>query len=147
MRRAFFPMLCVALVLTACGGAADLTVAVPPNSKVVETTGASTVDTLITSWRNTVPASMTERGIKAESLEQKVYTTTDSLEAVQAYYEAKFKDQNGWTRSMRSPGLDAAQGILIEGYEHSGTSMVVGAIDASKYGGSGVVIYTATGHK
>lgn len=148
MRRVFFPLVLVALLLSACGtGTADLAPVVPPNSTPIEQTGTAEVDQVLSQWRSNVPAAMTDRQIKSETIDQDVYRTTDSLESVQNYYQATFDGQNGWTRSARSPGLDATQGIAIEGYEHGTTSLVVGAIDASKFGGEGVFVYTATGHK
>ena len=147
MRRIVLPLLVLALVLTACGGTADLTPATPPNATKVEQTGNAKVDEIIKSWQASVPGSMTDHLIKADTIQQAVYTSKDSLEAVQKYYVDTFADKNGWRASTRTPGLDATQGVLIDGYEHGTTSLTVAALDASKFGGSGIVIYTATGHK
>lgn len=147
MRRVFL-LLLIALLLTACGGGTvDLATATPPSSTPVETTGVAKVDTMLADWRQTVPPAMSSHAIKADSIKQNVYTTSASLQEVQDYYTKTFKNQNGWTAATRSPGLDANQGVVLDGYEHGSTSLVIGAIDATKFGGQGVVVYTATGNK
>jgi len=148
MRRVFFSLLLVALLLSACGGGTvDLTTTAPPNSTVVEQTGTAKVDAVLSDWRESVPPAMTKQAVKAETIQQKVYTTNTSLQDVQNYYTTTFKDKNGWYVASRSPGLDATQGVLIDTYENGLTSLVVGAIDATKFGGQGVIVYTATGNK
>lgn len=148
MRRVVFSLMLLALFLTACGtGTADLAPVTPPNATEIKQSGAAQVDKVLSDWQNSVPQAMEDRAIKADTIKQTVYRTNDSLENVRKYYQTTFDGQNGWTHSKRTPGLDAQQGILVDGYEHGTTSLIVGALDASKYGGQGVVIYTATGHK
>lgn len=43
------------------------------------------------------------------------------------------------------PGLQGD--VLLDGYEHGTTALVIGAIDASKFGGEGIVVYTLRGTK
>lgn len=148
MRRVVFPMLLVLLLLAACGGTAfDPATVVPPNSKPIEATDNPKIDGVLSSWKNSVPQAFEDRGIKADSIKQNAYLTTDSLDQIQTHYVNRFKDKDGWVASTRTPGLDAAQGVLIDGYDHGTSSLIVGAIDAAKYGGQGVIVYTATGDK
>ena len=147
MRRVLFPLLIVAMLLVACGGTADLTVVTPPNATKVDQTANAKIDAILKSWQASVPTAMTDHQIKADSIQQAVYTSKDTLANVQQYYVATFADKNGWRASTRTPGLDATQGVLIDAYEHGTTSLTVAALDATKYGGTGIVIYTVTGHK
>ena len=148
MRRVFLPLVLVGLLLTACGGGTvDLATAVPPNASVVQQTGNAEIDAILSSWRESVPSAMIDRAIKGDTIQQNVYTTDATVTDVQNYYVTTFEGKNGWSAAMRTPGLDAEQGVAIDGYEHGTTSLIIGAIDAAKYGGEGTVVYTVTGHK
>lgn len=144
----FLPLLLAALLLTSCvGGAADLSGVTPPDSTTITTTGNAKVDKVLQEWQAGVPQAMQDHQVKADTITQVTYTTGKSLDEVKSYYDTTFTSEKGWRASTRTPGLDAAQGVLISGYDHGVTSLVVGAVDQSKYGGEGVVVYTATGHK
>ncbi len=147
MRRVLWVLLLGAFMLGACGGpAADLTTVPPPQATSVESTGNAEIDQILATWKESVPQAMVERQVRGDTIQQNVYQTTESLEAVANYYGAQFNSSKGWVASSRTPGLQPEQGLLISGYEHGTISLIVGAIDATKYGGTGVVVYTATGN-
>ncbi|MBC8162775.1 MAG: hypothetical protein H7Z42_16310 [Roseiflexaceae bacterium] len=150
MRRMVMFMLLVLmpLLLAACGGApVDLSVVTPAEATVVSTTGNSEVDAILQQWQASVPASMQERQVKPETIKQETYTIGKTLEEVKSYYDTSFNVEKGWIASRRTPGLDAAQGVLVSGYENGVNSLIIGAIDQAQYGGEGVVVFTATGNK
>jgi hypothetical protein len=145
MRRVV--VLCVvllALVLAGCGGeAADTTVGDPPQSTVIETSGNQQIDKVIADWRTVVKASMVEQLVKQETIEEKVYQSSASLEEIDAFY--KQLTENSWYAAPRMPGVQ--NGILLTGYDNGSASLIVGAIDAKPLGGTGVIVYTAKGTK
>ena len=143
MRRVLVLLLVFPLLLAACGGSGDTTVPDPPSATVFESSGSQQVDALIADWRTAAWEQMAADGVKAESKQEKVFQTTAGLADVDKFYNEL--TTKGWVRLQRMPGLKGD--VLLSGYEHGTTSLVVGAVDASKYGGSGVVIYTLKGTK
>src|SRR5690606_35942538 len=143
MRRIYVGLLLLLpRVLTACGGG-DTTVADPPGARPFETSGSEQVDALIADWREVAWEAMLRDGVKPETKEEKIFLSTASLAEIQEHYESL--TSNGWWRLQRMPGLSGD--VLLTGYEHGTTSLVVGAVDASAYGGEGTVIYTLKGTK
>lgn len=143
MRRVLLLLLLIPLVLTACGGSSDTTVPTPPASSAFESSGSSQVDKLIASWREVGWAQMAADGVKAESKVEAIYQTTASLAEIDSHYQQL--TNNGWHRLQRLPGVSGD--VMLSGYEHGTTALVVGAVDASKFGGTGVVVYTLKGTK
>ena len=144
MRRVIVCIVLLALVLAGCGGAAaDTTVGDPPQSKVIETSGNQQIDKLVADWKTVVPASMKEQLVKEETIEEKVYQSTASLEDIDAFY--KKLTETSWIVAPRMPGIQ--NGVLLTGYDSGTTSLIVGAIDAKPLGGTGVIVYTAKGTK
>jgi ABC-type uncharacterized transport system auxiliary subunit len=144
MRRVVVCIVLLALVLAGCGGAAaDTTVGDPPQSKVIEASGNQRIDKLVADWKTVVPASMKEQLVKAESIEQKVYQSSASLEEIDAFYNKL--TETSWIKAPRMPGIQ--NGILLTGYDSGNTSLIVGAVDAKPLGGTGVIVYTAKGTK
>ena len=134
----------LALVLAGCGGTpADTTVGDPPQSNVIEASGNQQIDKLVADWKTVVPASMKEQLVKEETIEEKVYQSTASLEEIDAFYK-KLLDHS-WIVAPRMPGIQ--NGILLTGYDSGNTALIVGAIDAKPLGGTGVIVYTAKGTK
>jgi hypothetical protein len=133
----------LALVLAACGEPADTTVGDPPQSTPIETSGIQQIDEVITDWKTVVPATMVEQQVKQETIEEKVYQSSASLEAIDTFY--KQLTENGWYVAPRMPGVQ--NGMLLTGYDNGNTSLVIGAIDAAPLGGTGVIVYTAKGTK
>jgi len=146
MRRVLVLLMLCTLVLTACGGTtADTTVADPPKSSAFEKSGNAQIDAIVAGWQAQVPAELVSNAIKQESIEEKVYQTTASLQEISDYYHQLTDASKGWTEVTRMPGLQ--DGFYLRGYDHGNVSLVVGAFDASKVGGQGVVVYTAKGTK
>lgn len=143
MRRIVILLLLLPLVLTACGGSGDTTVAPPPASATFERSGSDQVDALIGQWREAAWAQMAADGVKPETKVEAVYQSTASLAEISTHYDQL--TNNGWHRLQRLPGVTGD--LLLSGYEHGTTALVVGAVDASKFGGSGVVVYTLKGTK
>lgn len=134
----------VALVmLTACGGG-DTTVVAPPSARPYESSGSEKVDTIIAAWKTAALEEMRKDAVKEETLAEEIFIVDDgTLQDVQNHYMAL--TQNGWWHLKRMPGLQGD--VLLDGFEHGTTALVVGAIDASKFGGDGIVVYTLKGTK
>jgi ABC-type glycerol-3-phosphate transport system substrate-binding protein len=146
MRRVTVLLLLCALVLAACGGApADTSVADPPKSTAFEKSDNTKINAIVEGWQTAVPAELTNYQIKKESIEQKVYQSTASLQEISDFYHQLTDPSKGWTEVRNMPGLQ--DGIFLRGYDHGNVSLVVGAFDASQVGGQGVIVYTAKGTK
>jgi hypothetical protein len=146
MRRVTILLLLSALVLAACGGApADTSVADPPKSTAFEKSDNTKINAIVEGWQTEVPAELTNYQIKKESIEQKVYQSTASLQEISDFYQQLTDPSKGWTEVRNMPGLQ--DGIFLRGYDHGNVSLVVGAFDASQVGGEGVIVYTAKGTK
>jgi hypothetical protein len=144
MRRVIVSIVLLALVLAGCGGTpADTTVGDPPQSKVIEASGNQQVDKLVADWKTAVQASMKDQLVVPETIEEKVYQSSASLEEIDAFYK-KLTEQS-WIVAPRMPGIQ--NGILLTGYDSGTTSLIVGAVDAKPLGGTGVIVYTAKGTK
>lgn len=143
MRRVIVLVLLMPLVLAACGGGGDTTVPAPPASQPFESSGSEQVDALIADWHEAAWAAMAADGVKAESKVEAVYQSTASLADIETFYQDL--TTKGWHRLSRVPGAEGD--LMLSGFEHGTTALVVGAVDASAFGGSGVVIYTLKGTK
>jgi hypothetical protein len=145
MRRLVLLLLLLALVLTSCGGPPpDTTVPDPPQATVIEKIDNDKVNKIVEEWKSSVPATMTGQGIKAETIEQKLYQSKASLQEIADFYKQQLTAKN-WIEAPRMPGVQ--DGFLLTGYELGTTSLVVGAVDANQFEGSGVIVYTAKGTK
>jgi hypothetical protein len=137
-------MLMLALALAACGGPpADTTVPDPPQSTTFEQSDNAKINQIVEGWKSTVPAEMKAQAVK-DPIEEKVYQSTASLQEINDFYNTQLTQKN-WVRAQRIPS--PADGVLLAGYEIGTTTLVIGAVDASQLGGSGVVVYTAKGTK
>ena len=144
MRRVVLLLLLFALVLAGCGGPTDTTVPDPPQAKPLVEADNGKVDQIISGWKQAVRVELEAQQIKPETIEEKVYESTASLQDIAAFYDKL--TEKGWTKDRRVPGVQ--DGLLLVGYQIGSTgSLVVGAIDTAQFGGSGVVIYTAKGTK
>lgn len=142
MRRMLVLLLILPLLLSACGGG-DTTVPDPPASTPFESSGSPQVDAAIADWRTSAWEAMAADGVKPETKEERVFQSTASLAEIDAFYGEL--TTNGWWRLQRMPGLSG--NVLLSGFETGTTALVIGAIDASQYGGEGTVIYTLKGTK
>ncbi len=129
--------------LAACGGG-DVSVPPPPNAQPFETSRSPKIDQIIADWKSVAIEEMRKDAVKEETLVEEIFVINDgSLEDVQNHYMAL--TQNGWWHLKRMPGRQGD--VLLDGYEHGTTALVIGAIDASKFGGEGIVVYTLRGTK
>ena len=146
MRRISLFLLLFALVLAGCGGSSgDVTVPEPPNTTAFEKSDSDQINKIIEGWQAQVPTTLTQNQIKQETIEQKVYDSTASLQEVVDFYTQQISSANGWTEVRNMPGLQ--NNLFLKAYDHGNISLVVGALDAKQFGGTGTVIYTAKGSK
>jgi hypothetical protein len=131
------------MVLSACGPPADTTIPEPPQSSAFTSSSNTKLNTLIERWKQSAPESMRVDGVKPESIEERVYVSSASLQEIADFYRGL--TQKGWHALPRMPGLQS--GILLAGYEIGTTALVVGAFDATQYGQNGVIVYTLKGTK
>jgi hypothetical protein len=149
MRPALILLVLLPFFLAACGGVGDTTVGDPPASERI--TDVSDIEneqvrTIVTRWDEVARQEMQRLAVKPETIEQRYYRSTASLEDIAAFYEQLSTNQ-GWTKVRGLP--EVQNGVLLTGYEKGGgvVSLTVGAIDTTQLGGEGVVIYTAQGSK
>jgi predicted small lipoprotein YifL len=144
MRRTLLLLLTLTIALTACGAGGDTTVPAPPQATKVEQAEIAEINQILTQWKTVAPEQMRADAVKPETLEENVYTSPGTLAEVKTHYNSL--TNNGWYVVKNLVGAENDQ-VLLLGYEHGTTALVVGAIDASRFGGSGVVIYTLKGTK
>lgn len=147
MRRVIFVALILVVVLTGCGGSAAIpAVPDPPKSTVFEQGDNQQINEFVARLKTQVPEEMKKQGVKdtaEQPIVQQAYQSTASLQEIADFY--KTLTQEGWTEDPKMPGIQ--DGVLITGYNHGNTTLVVNAVDASKFGGDGLVIYTVKGTK
>lgn len=148
MRRVIVLLMLCALVLAGCGGTSgDTTVPEPPKASAFEKGDNQKVNQIVEGWQADVPTALEQNLIKKETIEQKVYQSTASLQEVADFYTQQITSANGWVEVQRMPGLQLQNGLFLKAYDHGNVSLVVGALDAGQLGGQGTVIYTAKGNK
>lgn len=146
MRRAIVLMMIFALVLVGCGGSTgDTTVPDPPKASAFQKGDNQKLNQIIAGWQSDVPAMLEQNAIKKETIEEKIYQSTATLQEIADFYKQQITSDKGWVEVQRMPGLQ--NGMFLDAYDHGTTSLVVGAFDAAQVGGTGTVIYTAKGNK
>lgn len=149
MRRVMVIAAVLLLVLTGCGGVAEANLGAPPQSQPLTQSDNAKVRQVLDDWRAAVPEVLKSHGVKAETIQQETFRSTASLSEIATFYDQL--TTQGWARSTRltvARETSLENGVLLTGYESGGiSSFVVGAFDASKVGGEGVVVYTAKGNK
>src|SRR5262245_24100921 len=144
MRHVALLAILLALILAGCGGPrADTTVPDPPNSTPLEQSDNQKIHTLLEGWQRELPAAMKAAGVK-DPIEQKVFRSSASLQEISDFYNKQLT-QKGWHQAPNMPGIQ--DGVLITGYEIDNTSLVIAAVDATRLGSSGVIVYTVKGAK
>lgn len=145
MKRVVVLLMVFALVLAGCGGASgDTTVPDPPNASAFQAGSNTQINTIVEQWQAQVPQKLVSEGVKQESIEQKLYQSTATLQEVADYYKSTLPG-NGWIEVQRMPGVQ--DGFFSTAYDHGTTHLVIGAVDGSKFESQGVVIYTVKGTK
>jgi hypothetical protein len=147
MKRVVVLLAFFALVLAGCGGASgDTTVPAPPNASEYQKGKSAQVDTIVEQLQAQVPQALLSQGVKSETLEEKVYQTSSSLKEVADFYNQQLP-QNSWIQVRNMPGLQEGAGFYTDAFDHSTTHLTIGAVDATKFGGTGTIVYTAKGTK
>ena len=142
MLRMFFVLLIAVLVLAGCGGSqAAPAVAPPPQSTLFEKGSNERINKLVDDWESAVPTAMKDQKIKPETIDQKVYQSSASLQEISDFY--KNLTAQGWREAHKMPGIN--DGVFLMGYESGSTTLVINAVDASQLGGRGTLIYTVEG--
>lgn len=144
MRRTLPLLLTLIIALSACGAPGDTSVAAPPQATKVEQVESTEINQILTQWKTVAPEQMRADAVKPETLEENIYTASGTLAEIKTHYNSL--TNNGWhvVKNLASAQNDQ---VLLLGYEHGTTALVVGAIDATRFGGTGVVVYTLKGTK
>lgn len=146
MRRVFVLVLLCGLALASCGGApADTSVPDPPKATVFEKGDNAQINQIVEGWQAQVPVVLEQNLIKKDTIEQKVFQSSASLQEVVDFYKEQVSTAKGWVEAQRMPGMQG--GLYLNAYDHGNVSLVIGAFDATQVGGEGTVVYTAKGTK
>jgi len=129
--------------LVACGGGA---VVIPDPISKVDTTEISdaTVKSVVSEWQSTARKGLETGTVKPETIVETIYQSSADLSAVADYYN-KALGTGGWTYKTRTPGLQ--EGFFLAAYEHGNKSLVIGALDLTKFAGNGTYVYVLSGDK
>ena len=129
--------------LVACGGGA---VVIPDPISKVETTeiSDSTVKSVVSEWQSTARKGLETGTVKPETIVETIYQSSADLNAVADYYN-KALGTGGWTYKTRTPGLQ--EGFFLAAYENGNKSLVIGALDLTKFAGNGTYVYVLSGDK
>ena len=102
------------------------------------------VNQIVEGWQAQVPGVLEQYLIKKETIEQKVYQSSASLQEVVDFYKQQISTANGWVEARQMPGLQS--GLFLNAYDHGSISLVIGAFDAAQVGGQGTVVYLSLIH-
>jgi hypothetical protein len=129
--------------LVACGGG---TVVIPDPISKVDTTEISdtTVKSIVAEWQRTARKGLETGAVKPETIVETTYQSSADVKAIADYYN-KVLGTGGWTYKTRTPGLQ--DGFFLAAYENGVTSLVIGALDLSKFSGTGTYVYVLSGDK
>jgi ABC-type phosphate/phosphonate transport system substrate-binding protein len=131
-------------LLVACGGSAA---AVPTALAKSETALPNTpaLQTVVDGWKAAAKDGLTLGTVKPESIVEESYSSSSDINAVADYYNKQL-GINGWTFRKRTPGL-TTEGFFLAGYDQGNQALIIGAVDLTKFGGTGTYIYLAHGTK
>ena len=129
--------------LVACGGGA---VVIPDPISKVDSTEISdaTVKSVVSEWQSTARKGLEIGTVKPETIVETIYQSSADLNAIADYYN-KALGMGGWTYKTRTPGLQ--DGFFLAAYEHGNKSLVIGALDLTKFAGNGTYVYVLSGDK
>lgn len=129
--------------LIACGGG---TIVIPePISKVDgQEISDSTIKTVVSEWQRTARKGLETGVVKPETIVETMYQSSADIKAIADYYN-KALGTGGWIYKTRTPGLQ--DGFFLAAYEHGNKSLVIGAIDMTKFAGDGTYVYLLSGDK
>ncbi len=144
MRRVLLALSILVFTLSACGASGDTNVDPPTQATKVESVEIKQINDVVTEWKRVANEQLKADAVKPETIEENLYTTPGTLADIQTHYNSL--TAKGWitVNKLTNTGNDQ---MLLLGYEHGTTALVVGAIDASHFGGKGVVVYTLKGTK
>jgi hypothetical protein len=130
------------LFLVACGG----TAVIPDSISKVDGKEISdaTVKRVVSEWQSTARKGLETGAVKPETIVETTYQSSADVKAIADYYN-KALGTGGWTYKTRTPGLQ--DGFFLAAYEHGTKSLVIGAIDMTKFAGSGTFVYVLSGDK
>lgn len=142
IQRVLF-MVIALVVLAACGGSPA---EVPGALARTDTISVDNADfaKISSGWQSQVRAGLELGKIKPETIVVDEYVSSSDLATVTDYYNKQLGTL-GWTYRKRTPGDQ--DGFYIGGYEHGVTSLVIGAIDLTRFGATGTYVYVAYGNK
>lgn len=131
-------------VLVACGGSAA---AVPSALAKVDTAlpADPALQSVVAGWKEAAKAGLELGTVKPESIVEEAYSSSADLKGVNDYYNKQL-GSSGWTFRKRTPGL-TEDGFLLSGYDQGNQSLIIGAVDLTKFGGTGSFVYVVHGTK
>lgn len=129
--------------LVACGGG---TVVIPDSISKVDTAEISdtTVKSIVSEWQRTARKGLETGTVRPETIVETIYQSSADIDAVADYYN-KALGTGGWTYKTRTPGLQ--DGFFLAAYENGNKSLVIGALDLTKFAGNGTYVYVLSGDK
>ena len=137
-------VVCVLTLLVACGGsAATVPSALAKNDSPAA--ASAPLEAIMTGWKTEARAGLELGSILPESIVEEAYTSSADLKAVDEYYNKQL-GASGWLFRKRTPGLNA-DGFMLSGYEQGNQALIIGAIDLTKFGGTGTYVYIVHGTK
>jgi hypothetical protein len=130
------------LFLVACGG----TAVIPDSISKIDSKEISdaTAKSIVSEWQSTARKGLETGAVKPETIVETTYQSSADVKAIADYYN-KALGTGGWTYKTRTPGLQ--DGFFLAAYEHGVTSLVIGALDLSKFSGTGTYVYVLSGDK
>jgi hypothetical protein len=137
-------VVCALALLVACGGsAATVPTALAKNDSPAA--ASAPLEAIITGWKTEARAGLELGSVLPESIVEEAYTSSADLKAVDEYYNKQL-GAGGWLYRKRTPGLNA-DGFMLSGYEQGNQALIIGAIDLTKFGGTGTYVYIVHGTK
>lgn len=130
-------------LLTACGGSAPV-IPTPHNKVDGAQISDAALQKVIAGWQKDAKEGLVVGMVKAETIVEEPYQSSAALNDIADYYNKEL-GTNGWTYRQRTPGLQ--DGFFLGAYEHGNMSLVLAAIDLTKFSGTGTYVYIVHGTK
>ncbi len=143
VRRVLLVVCALALLVACGGGTATVPTALAKNDSPAAANAP--LDAIIAGWKTEARAGLELGMVLPESIVEEAYTSSADLKAVDEYYNKQL-GVSGWLFRKRTPGLNA-DGFMLSGYEQGNQALIIGAIDLTKFGGTGTYVYIVHGTK